>query len=292
MKYEKIKLFIYRIANGFSLLRFQFTINISNICNRKCKFCPNFAPELEDSYYLRWFRSQPDLMDYDKFADMLKRMGLIMRFFIKNISITGRGDPTLNPDLLKFCQIANHYKKSFSITSNGDKITPELLHELGKLKYLRCVRVSLFDVERAKYWLDLQEKNNVRIDFQNETGVKLDGYADGYVSTNNPGTAKYSTMPLNFVTETYCRHPFSFSTLNTDGSIVTCITFFEVGNAFKEPFWKIWNGRKIRLIRKQALKMAIPEHLADCWNCGVFMQLPKYKELNVYKKYKDRGKVK
>ncbi len=289
MKYEKIKLFIYRISNGFSLLGFQFTINISNICNRKCKFCPNWAPELEDSWYLQWFKKQPDLMDCGKFANMLKRMGML-RFFINNISITGRGDPTLHPDLLKFCQIANHYKIPFSITSNGDKMTPDFFNALSKLKYIKFVRVSLFNIDKAKYWLDLQEKNNVKIDFMNETGTKLDGYDDGYIATNNPGTAKYSTMPLNFVEEKYCRHPFSFNTLNTDGSLVTCITFFEVGNAFKQPFWKIWNGKKMRLIRRQALKMAIPGHLADCRNCGVFVKEPKYKAMNTYKKHKIENK--
>ena len=284
MKYERIKLLIYRLANGFSLLPFQFTINISNICNRKCRFCPNWARELEDSYYLRWFKKQPDLMSYDKFANMLKRMGFL-RYFIRSISVTGRGDPTLHPDLLKFCQIINHYKISFTITSNGDKMTPEFFHELSKLKYISYVRVSLFDIDKAKYWLDLQEKNNVKIDFMNETGVKLDGYEDGYIATNNPGTAKYSTMPLNFVKEKYCRAPFSFNTLNTDGTIVTCITFFEVGNVFEEPFWKIWNGKRMRKIRKQALRMAIPVHLADCLNCGYFTKLEKYKVLNHYKKH-------
>lgn len=282
MKYEKIKLFIYRISGGFSLLKFQFTINISNICNRKCKFCPNLAPELVDTWYLRWYRKQPDLMDYEKFANMLKRMG-ILRFFIKQISITGRGDPTLHPDLLKFCQIANHYKIYFSITSNGDKMTPEFFRELGKLKYIRFVRVSLFNIEKAKYWLDLQEKNNVKIDFMNETGVKLEGYEDGYISTNNPGTAKYSTMPDGFVTEKYCRNPFSFNTLNTDGTVVACITFIETGNAFKESFWKCWNGKKMRSVRKQALKMDIPHHLAYCRDCGVMMKLQKYKDMNTYK---------
>lgn len=284
MKYEKIKLFIYRISNGFSLLKFNFTINICNICNRKCKFCPNWAPELEPSYYLDWFRKQPDLMSYDKFADMLKRMG-VLRWFIKKLAITGRGDPTLHPDLLKFCQIVNHYGISFTITSNGDKMTPEFFEELGKLKHLEYVRVSLFNIEKAKWWLDLQEKNNVKIQFQNETGVKLDGYDDGYISYNNPGTAKYSTMPLRFVEESYCRTPFSFNTMNTDGTIVPCITFIEVGNLFKEPFWKVWNGKKMRDVRKMALKMAIPEHLAYCRDCGVFMKLPKYQKMNKYLKH-------
>ena len=221
-------------------------------------------------------------MDVDKFEDMLERMG-ILRWFINHISITGRGDPTNHPDLLKFCQIVNRYKKPFSITSNGDKMTSEFFKELGKMKYCQYIRVSLFNIEKAKYWLKIQEENNVRIEFQNETGVKLEGYDDGYISYNNPGTVEFITMPLHFVKEKYCRHPFSFNTLNTDGTMVTCITFFEVGNAFEEPFWKIWNGKRMRLIRKTALKMAIPEeHMAYCRDCGVMMKEPQYAILNTY----------
>lgn len=282
MKYEKTKLFFYRLSNGFSLLRFNFTVNICSTCNRKCKFCPNWAPDLVETYYTRWIKKQPDLMDVDKFENMLKRMG-ILRYFMKYISITGRGDPTSHPDLLKFCQIANHYKKDFMITTNGDKLTPDFFNELSKLKYFKYIRVSLFNIERAKYWLDIQKKNNVRIEFQNETGIKLKGYDDGYISYNNPGTAKYITLPLHFVKETYCRHPFSFVTLNTDGTIVPCITFFEVGNAFDEPFLKVWNGQRMRLIRKVALKMAIPdEHMAYCRDCGVMMKEERYAKLNSY----------
>jgi len=285
MRYEKIKLFIYRILNGFSFFRFQFTINICNTCNRKCNFCPNWGPKLEETYYLRWFRRQPDLMDIDKFEDMLERMG-ILRWFIKHISITGRGDPTNHPDLLKFCQIVNRYKKPFSITSNGDKMTPEFFREVGKMKYCEFIRVSLFNIEKAKHWLEIQRKNNVKILFMNETGMKLEGYDDGYISYNNPGTVKYTTMPLHFVKEKYCRWPFGFNTLNTDGVVVTCITFFEVGNAFEESWWKIWNSKRMRLIRKTALKMAIPEeHMAYCRDCGVMMRYKKYRDLNIYKKH-------
>ena len=282
MKYEKIKLLIYRLSGGFTLLRFCFTVNVTNVCNRHCKFCPNWAPELVDSWYLQWFRKQPDHMDVNKFDDMLKRMG-IFRWWIKDIHVTGRGDPTSHPDLLKFCQVIDRYGIDFTITSNGDKMTQQFFAELGKLKHCKYVRVSLFNIEKAKYWLDVQKKNNVRIEFQNETGIKLDGYEDGYISYNNPGTAKYCTVPIGFVKETYCRHPFSFNTLNTDGSIVPCITFVETGNAFRQSFWSVWNGKKMRDVRKLALKMAIPPHLAYCRDCGVFMKEPKYRALNTYK---------
>lgn len=285
MKYEKLKLFIYRLSNGFSLLPFQFTVNISNICNRKCRFCPNFAPELKDSYYLRWMRKQPELMNFDKFADMLKRMG-IFRHFIRYLSITGRGDPNLHPDLLKMCKLCNDYKIKFTITSNGDKFDDDFFHKLSKLKYCHWVRVSLFNIEKAKYWLDMQARHNVNITFINETGYHLEGYDDGYISANNPGNEKYSTMPLNFVEETYCRAPFSFYSLNTDGSLVTCITCYEVGNLFEQSFFRVWNGKRMRTIRKQAMKMAVPKDYADCLNCGYFMRLKKYRAMNKYKDLK------
>jgi len=281
MKLERLKLAVYRLANGYSLLPFQFTINISNVCNRKCKFCPNFAPDLQDSFYLDWFRQQPKLMSYDKFADFLKRMG-VFRKFIRQLSFTGRGDPGLHPDLLKFCQLANRYKIPCTITTNGDKLTYDIEHELRKLKYFHYVRVSLFDAEKAEYWLRRQQISPIRIEFQNETGKHLEGYEDGYISINNPGTEKYSTMPKDFVTESYCVAPYSFNTLNTDGSLVTCITFFEVGNVFEQSFWKVWNGGKMRRHRNKGLSMSIDPDLADCRNCGYFMRKEKYRKLNKY----------
>lgn len=283
MKYEKLKLAIYHLANGFTVLPFQFTVNISNICNRKCKFCPNWGAELKDSYYLKWMRKQPDLMDYDKFADMLKRMGFL-RKSIRQMSLTGRGDPGMHPDLLRMCELLNSYKMKYSITSNGDFFDDDFFSKLSKFsEYCNYVRVSLFNVEKAKYWLEMREKHGVNIAFINETGYHLDGYEDGYVTMNNLGNEKYSTMPLNFVEESYCRAPFSFYSLNTDGSVVPCITCYEIGNAFEQPFWKLLNSKNARWIRKQALNMEIPSDYSDCRNCGYFMSLPKYRAMNRYK---------
>ena len=67
--------------------------------------------------------------------------------------------------------------------------------------------------QKAKYWLEMQEKHKVNIAFINETGYHLEGYEDGYVTANNKGNEKYATMPLNFVEESYCRAPFSFTGL-------------------------------------------------------------------------------
>jgi MoaA/NifB/PqqE/SkfB family radical SAM enzyme len=278
---NKFKLFIYKLANGFSFLKFQFTINVANPCNRKCNFCPNHAPEIVEDDYQRWWKSQPGFMSYEKFADFLKRMG-ILRFFIKQLSLTGRGETLLHPDILKFCEVANKYKILHHVTTNGDFLTQKLEQDLSRFKHLHFVRVSLFDPNRAQYWLKRKADSPIRIEIQNVTNQHIDGIEDGFISINNPGTEQYCTMPKNFVEEKACTAPFSFNTLNTDGSLVTCITFYEVGNVFEQPFWKIWNGKKMRWIRKQGLKMAIPEELALCKNCGVFYRFDKYKKMNKY----------
>ena len=282
---NSLKLLIYKLSGGFSLLRFQFTINIANPCNRRCNFCPNHAPGIIPDWYQHWWKAQPDFMDADKFADFLKRMG-VLRWFIRQLSFTGRGETLLHPDLLKFCSVAERYGIRFHITTNGDRLTRELESELAKFKHLHYVRVSVFDPERAEYWLKRQAKSPIRIHLQNVTQYHLKGYEDGFLSINNPGTKQYCTMPEDFMDAKYCTAPFSFNTLNTDGSLVTCITFFEVGNVFEHPFWKIWNGKKMRLIRRQALSMSIPRKFADCRNCGNFFRFEKYAKMNQLKEWK------
>jgi len=272
---EKIKMFLYRISMGYSLLRFQFTINIVNPCNRKCKFCPNHAPEitLEEpwGWYQGWWKAQPNYMSVDKFADFIRRMGF-WRFFVRQLSFTGRGETLLHKDILGFCDVAEKYGIKFHITTNGDKLTEELEYALSMYRHLNYVRVSLFEPERYEYWKDRAKKSSIPIRIQNVTQYHIKGLEDGYISTNNAGTEKYSTLPTGFAKdEKYCVAPFSFNTLNTDGTIVTCIAFRELGNAFDQSWWSIWNGKAMREHRKQALKMAIPKHLAFCEDCGYLL---------------------
>ena len=278
---EKIKIFLYRNSFGFSLLPFQFTCNLVNPCNRRCSFCPNHAPEINEEepwgWYQGWWRKQPNFMDATKFADFIRRMGF-WRLFIRQISFTGRGETLLHKDILKFCDVAEKYSLKFHVTTNGDKLTEELEYALSKYKYLNYVRVSLFEPERFGYWRSRASISPIRIRIQNVTGTHIEGLEDGYISTNNAGTERYSTMPIGFVDEKHCIAPFSFNTLNTDGTLVTCIAFVEMGNVFTDSWWKCWNGKKMRQHRRNGFNFKIPPHLAFCRDCGYFMQHSRHKE--------------
>ena len=208
-------------------------------------------------------------MDFNKFADMLKRMGLL-RHWIKQIAITGKGEPLLHPEFLKFCREVNRYKIAFSITTNGDNLFPSLCRELAKLEYLSYVRISVYDYDLKNFWLEKQKTAYIPIWLYNETGRHIDGMVDGFVLYTNPGTEKYCTVPKDFVTAKTCSVPFSFNTLNTDGSLVPCYAFFETGNVFTIPFWKVINSEQMRHFRKKALVMQAPT--SNCKNCGYFLK--------------------
>ncbi len=278
---NKIKLFLYRISMGYSLLFFQFTVNIANPCNRKCKFCPNHAPEINDEapwgWYQTWWKKQPAFMDVEKFEKFIKRMGF-WRLFIRQISFTGRGETLLHKDILKFCDVVEKYKIRFHITTNGDFLKAGLGNKLMRYRYLNYVRVSLFDPEKYEYWIKEQKAAPFKIQIQNVTGTHIEGLEDGYISTNNAGTAKYSTLPTGFVDEKHCIAPFSFNTLNTDGSLVTCIAFVETGNVFEQSWWSCWNGKKMRRHRMQGFDMKIPPRMAFCQDCGYFLHNSRHKE--------------
>jgi len=74
----------------------------------------------------------------------------------------------------------------------------------------------------------------------------------------------------DFNLATFCKAPFNFLTINTDGSVVPCYSFDEVAT-IEDSWWKIWNGRRVRKYRRKAVNGRDME-FADCKNCGINVQ--------------------
>lgn len=257
MIFMKLKKLIYKLSNGFSILPFMLGLSITNVCNRKCSFCLYQSPKLKSTPFLRWLRKQPAMMDVKQFELFINKMGFVKKF-IKHVGLTGKGEPLLHPDFDAFCMILEKNKISFSVTTNGDFLDG-FLDELLNLKYLKVIRVSIYEIETYyKY------KNMPKIEFYNmidenilvEEGIKL--WAKGLDGEN--------TIPKNFNTIQSCRKPFSYITLNPDGAITLCNSWFEVGT-WNDNFFKLLNNKKTRHFRKLALKMQnVPN--TDCLNCA------------------------
>jgi MoaA/NifB/PqqE/SkfB family radical SAM enzyme len=254
------------MSGGYSLLFFHFFMNISNVCNRKCKVCPYHSPHLKMNKHLEWVRKQPDFMSFYCFYKFFTGMGLF-RKLITSISITGKGEPLLHPHLFRFCYLFDDYKIPYTITTNGDRLTPETCNYLSELRYLKTVRISVF--ENPDKWIKLQrERQDVPIELYNMIGGHIEGLADGYTIPSE-GTEEFCSMPKNFNKKFNCKSPFTFGVLNTDGSFVPCYSRNEVGS-WEQSFWSIWNGKKMRKFRMDAMRGKA--ELAPCKNCGYFLR--------------------
>ena len=258
---NKLKQFIYYHSYGFTLLPFYLAINITNKCNRNCSFCPFHSPFLKESEHNTWFKKQPGNLNYEDFKNFLAKMG-IFRKLIKSVAITGKGEPFLNSDIWYILNLLETYKIKSSVTTNADCLKEYDFGLLSLFRYLKTIRISIYNTDRLEYFFNLREYWPV-IELYNQTGQEIEGLISGR-TVQNEGTEKFCSMPKDFNKINSCKKPFTFLTINTDGSIVPCYSYNEIGN-IKDSFLKIWNGKKVREFRRQALKMQTQK--SDCKNC-------------------------
>ena len=263
---EQVKQFIYRLLNGFSPLRLYLAVNIFNGCNRTCSFCPYHSQTLAKTPHTNWVSLQPKHLIYLHFSTFLGSIG-IMRYFIKHIALTGKGEPMMHPQFIKFCELIDSYKIPFSITTNGDYYG-KYNFKLHDFKYLKEIRVSIYEGADLGFWDTVRTLEDLPVTLFNQTGKHIPGMIDGYTVYCEGNTEH--TMPKDFNTATSCKAPFTFVTMNTDGSIVPCYSYHEIGNGFRDSFWKIWNGKPIREFRRKALTGTATK--ADCRNCSIHLR--------------------
>lgn len=259
MKLKGIKEFVYNNSRGYSLLPFFLGLSIGNTCNRRCKFCLYHSPKLRDSDLLTWLDKQPDFMDVDKFELFISNLGW-MRYSISSVGLTAKGEPMLHPDFFKFCEIMDKHKIKFSVTTNGDYLYEQEIERFNAFKYLTSIRVSVYEEKTYN-----RLKHVPLVMFYNMTDKHLDGTIDGVKLWADGLTT--NTVQKDFNKIKSCKKPFSYLTLNPDGSVTPCNSWYELGNAFKTSLFKMWNSKKLRDYRVCALDMCnVPE--SDCLNCG------------------------
>ena len=255
---DKITKILYKNSLGFTILKTSITVNIINICNRKCSFCPYHSPNIVDNYHTHWFKAQPDILSFSDFSLFLKQL-IFFKKWIKHISITGKGEPTLHPDFCGFCDLLEDHKIPFSVTSNG---SDQNIEYVLNYKYLTGLRISIYDKKTWGFWKEIKSP---KLGFYNMTGIHIDKIEDGFISAQYGIRHKRAIKDFN--KETFCKTPFYFLTINTDGSVVPCYSYHKIGSIC-DNFLTLWNGKKIREYRKQAVNGRYME-FADCDNCGI-----------------------
>jgi len=129
-------------------------IEITNVCNLSCNFCPKTSRELK-------------FMDKKAFAHVVKSI----KHYTDHVYFHLMGEPFLNKELEHFLEISKENQLKVNITTNGT-----LIHEVKDIllnaQALRQVNISLHSFEANEEQIDFNEYINNIINFVKEATEK------------------------------------------------------------------------------------------------------------------------
>ena len=129
-------------------------IEITNVCNLSCNFCPKTSRNLK-------------FMDKESFEHIVKNI----RPYTEHVYFHLMGEPFLNKELGHFLEISKENQLKVNITTNGTLIS-EVKDILINAQALRQVNISLHSFEANEEQIDFNEYINNIINFVKEATEK------------------------------------------------------------------------------------------------------------------------
>ncbi|MEW5693719.1 MAG: radical SAM protein [Candidatus Hydrogenedentota bacterium] len=301
----------YSIYKGETILKskpYIANIDIGNVCNYKCRFCPTGEGRRG---------RETIIMSYDRFKDIFFRLHYDY-FLILYLHIWG--EPLLNNDLGKiirlikeknvFCGFSTNlslmtYEKAFEIVESGldfmvlslDAATEEsyrkfrtgtfenvirgleyLIKARGKLKkskpYLEW-QFILFEHNRS----ELEMAKRLSVEYGVDNFTVLEPYVEDktWIPLGKQDKSVYKHSSLRF-----CKRPWTHIAIQSDGGVSPCCWVYykkdDFGNILDKDFDGIWNGgqyisaREI-LLNKDGTGIKNVCHLCSKTNVSPFASL-------------------
>lgn len=125
-------------------------IEITNVCNLSCNFCPKTGRKLQFS-------------DEEKFKEIIEKV----KPYTDHVYFHLMGEPLLNKNLARFLEICYENGLKVNITTNGTLLEKEK-DSLINAKALRQVNISLHSFEANKVTKELEEYVSEVLNFINE----------------------------------------------------------------------------------------------------------------------------
>ena len=228
---------INRIDEYSSL--FNIVLNVCNICNNKCSFCPQSHMSMS---------GYKPFMDRNVIDTVIKKLG---DRFNGTFSISGFGEPLLHPEIENIINIIKASGNKVSLITNGT--LPDKLFKLKPDK----IKVSIYN----KQWDDFYKVNNTK--FQTEYYLNIQ-YINGNTAFNNRAG---NCGPAKDIPEKCCNIPFMKLTIDTNGDILQCCSdwkrTFIIGNIFVDDIWDIW----INKLQEERRKL-LTDNRSECMLCS------------------------
>jgi radical SAM protein with 4Fe4S-binding SPASM domain len=246
-----------KIYNGFPLFSFV-ELNVNELCNRTCVFCPRVDPKTYPNQNLH--------MDIELASEISKQ--LLEVSFDGIVNISGTGEATLTKHLPLIVKKFGDKKIHIEIVTNGDFLKPKLISDLYSAGLKQLV-VSMYDgPEQIEYFNNLFDECGIDEDLYTLRDRWYEEEEDyGLIYTNRAGSMGEKLLSSH---ERPCYYPHYAAYIDWNGDVLLCCQDMynrtvKFGNVLEKKLVDIWVDKRLDDFRKKLVKGE--RTISPCNNC-------------------------
>lgn len=241
-----------RNTHGTGLIKTLLTveINTTELCNRKCVFCPRFDETVFPNRNLNMSPAAAALIA-ERLSDAQ---------YAGKISFSGFGENFLNPEFPEivhiFCKKLPH--ATIECNTNGDKLTPALIDQVFG-NGLDLLYINLYDGpdQMAEFEQMIAPEIQDRVKYR----VHWDDKEHGLILNNRSGRITWTGQDDGEIEKLRgqpCHYPFYKMFVDWNGDVLFCSNDWGreqvVGNLIQDTLEDVWFSKAMAKIRKRLAK--------------------------------------
>lgn len=224
---------------------YELILNVCDICNRTCRFCPR-----GNGYF------SPHNSPYMELSLLNKICDDVTPNFTGLFSLSGFGEPTIHPKIKEIIDIIKNKcpKANILIITNGDY-------------YEKLLDIEGINVEFSMYEPFSDEKLEKLSHMKSPYKIKDIENTSKKFFNNRAGNANFG-VKLDKPLQQCCNLPFYKMDIDINGDVLLCCSDWYrkdiIGNVYKENVLDVWNNSKYFSIRSNLIN----GNRKDCKLCS------------------------
>ncbi len=251
-------------------------INLTELCNRKCVFCPRVD---ESQYPNQSLHMSKNLIE--KISSELNHLK-----YEGSIVLAGFGEPMLHPQLL---ELISYFKNiRLEIVTNGDILTAKLISNMIK-NGIDLICISMYDgPEQIEKFHNMFKEAGISEEhylLRDRWHTEEDDY--GLKLTNRAGMVNVGTQDLVDKTKP-CYYPHYSMTIDWNGDVLLCVQDWnkkvKLGNIYPQTLFEVWNSKTMNKYRKKLGNC--DRNINPCENCNADGTLHGFRHIKYWRNIK------